>query len=148
MRKPVYPYRRNNQTTYEFISVGRKAIVKNVEFAPTAIEGVINLGFGDLLEDGTIDDETNSNNGDITRVMSTIINIIEDYTLACPHVKILFQGSTPERTRLYGRILKTYYKDFTCNFVITALRTDTWVEEFFNPDRPYLYDVYFIQRIS
>jgi hypothetical protein len=32
-----------------------------------------NLGFGDLLPDGKIDDKVTSNNGDIIKVLSTVI---------------------------------------------------------------------------
>nr|WP_315822372.1 hypothetical protein [Paraflavitalea speifideiaquila] len=93
MRKPVYPYRKCDENTYEFVSIGKKNIVKNVEFTPTAIEGIINLGFGDLLDDGSLNDQVNSNNGDIAMVISTIINIITAYTLVNPTVKIFFKGA-------------------------------------------------------
>jgi hypothetical protein len=147
MRKPAYPYRRCNQTTYEFISLGKEKIVKKVEFCETEIEGIASVGFGDLLEDGTLSDEANSNNGDFIMVMTTVIKIIEDYTAPRPHQKIFFEGSTPRRTRLYGWILKNHYKEFTKCFIITAIQTDTLTEVPFDPEQPHIYDVYIIQRI-
>ncbi len=148
MRKPAYPYRRCSQTTYEFISLGKEKIVKKVEFCETEIDGITSVGFGDLLEDGTLSDEANSNNGDFVMVMTTVIKIIEDYTGPRPNQKIFFEGSTIGRTRLYGRILKNYHKEFSKCFKITAIQTNTLLESPFDPEQPYIYDVYFIQRIS
>lgn len=148
MRKPVYPYRKCGEASYEFVSIGNKNITKRVEFIKTEVKNIVALGFGDLLEDGTISDQANSNNGDIGIVMSTIIKITEEYTLSHPNIKIFFEGSTKERTRLYGRILKNYYHEFSNYFIITGFKTDSLEEETFNPNEPYIYNLYFIQRIT
>jgi hypothetical protein len=121
MQRPHYPYKKNIETRYTFISRGRKIIEKIVEFSPTSIPGIYNMGFGDLLPDGTIDDTVNSNNGDIIEVMATIIHILKEFTLSHRQSKIYFIGSTPERTALYRRILKTYYQAFSNEFFISAL---------------------------
>lgn len=148
MRKPIYPYRKCNDHLYEFVSVGKANVIKNVEFARTETAGVVNLGFGDLLETGELDDTINSNNADLSKVMATIVSIIEQYTSNKPELKIIFEGSTPQRTRLYGRILQTYYQEFTVNFTITAIATENLEEVPFDPTAPYTYKVYIIQRIS
>jgi hypothetical protein len=70
------------------------------------------MGFGDLLPDGTVDDKANSNNGDIAKVMVTVIEILKHFTSQHPSMEIYFEGSTAERTKLYGRILKAYYPIF------------------------------------
>lgn len=148
MRKPIYPYRQCGEATYEFVSIGNKNIVKRVQFIKTEIKNIVALGFGDLLDDGTISDQASSNNGDIGMVMSTIIKITEEYTLSHPAIKIFFEGSTKERTRLYGRILKNYYQEFSNYFIITGIRIDSLEEEAFNPNEPNIYNLYFIQRIT
>ncbi len=106
MNKASYLYRRELSTRYRFLSIGRKPIEKIVEFTPLALKNIYNLGFGDLLPNGEIDDKTNSNNSDIIKVLSTVINIIKDFTEENPELKIAFIGSTKERTALYQRILK------------------------------------------
>ncbi len=73
------------------------------------------------MPDRSIDDKANSNNGDIIKVLSTIIYIIKDFTEENPESKIAFTGSTKERTALYQRILKTYLDTFCKEFLITAL---------------------------
>jgi hypothetical protein len=63
----------------------------------------------------------NSNNGDIGMVLATVIGILKDFTAEFPQAEIYFSGSTPERTRLYARILKTYFAFFSKEYKITAI---------------------------
>jgi hypothetical protein len=99
----------------------KKRIEKVVDFVPIGIKNIMNLGFGDLLPDGSVDDTANSNNGDLIKVLATVIGILRDYTAEYPQVEIFFAGSTIERTKLYTRILKTYYLTFSKEFTISAV---------------------------
>lgn len=121
MTHTSYAYDQAWGDRYIFTSVGKKYIRKVVQFETTAHANIVNMGFGDLLEDSSISDTINSNNGDIVRVLATVIEILRDYTKRHPEKKIFFRGSTPERTRLYTRILKTYYNEFSKDFHITSV---------------------------
>jgi hypothetical protein len=121
MKNKIYQYSRIEGTRYTFTSVGKRRIVKQVIFTPTGIRNIINMGFGDLMPDGTIDDKVNSNNGDIVRVLATTVEILSDFISIYPNTRIFFAGSTKERTRLYARILKTYYPNFSKQFIISVL---------------------------
>lgn len=122
MGTPAYKYEKGNLKSYSFTSKGCKgAIAKIVEFTPTSQKGIFNLAFGDLLLDGSIDDESNSNNGDMIKVLSTVIEIVKDFTKDSTGLKIVFAGSTIQRTRLYHRILKNYRQLFEKEFVLTVL---------------------------
>ena len=116
-----YRYKRAHSERYIFTSVGKKKIEKVVDFAPIGINNIMNLGFGDLLPDGSVDDSANSNNGDLIKVLATVIGILKDYTAEYPQVEVFFAGSTVERTKLYTRILKTYYATFSKEFIISAI---------------------------
>jgi hypothetical protein len=61
------------------------------------VKNILNLGFGDLLPDGSVNDTSNSINGDIVKVLATIISIIEDFTTEYPDIKVVFAGSTVRR---------------------------------------------------
>jgi hypothetical protein len=63
-----YSYKQVRSRRYVFISDGNRRVEKVVDFIPLGVRNIMNLGFGDLLPDGTIDDKANSNNGDITKV--------------------------------------------------------------------------------
>lgn len=138
MQTRPYLYDRKYSTRYTFISKGKKGvIVKIVEFTPTSVKNILNLGFGDLPADGSVDDTANSNNGDIIKILATVISIIEDFTIEYPDIKIVFTGSTVRRTTLYRRILKMYYVGFKKGFIITALKdngNETYSEILFDPE--------------
>ena len=114
-----YPYKRLQSRRYVFISIGKKRIEKVVDFVPLKTPNLMNLGFGDLLPDGSIDDKVNSNNGDILKVLATVVNILKHFTTRHPEIVIFFAGSTHDRTKLYARILKTYYTVFSQELIFT-----------------------------
>jgi hypothetical protein len=116
----AYSYFRIQPMRYTFESHGKKRIQKIVDFVPTGSGNIVNLGFGDLQSDGTIDDTVNSNNGDIVKVLATVVDILRDFTTLYPQSQVLFAGSTKERTRLYSRIIKVYYSQFIKEFAIVA----------------------------
>ncbi|MES2331530.1 MAG: hypothetical protein V4539_18135 [Bacteroidota bacterium] len=119
-----------------------------VQFKSTTYKNVVNLGFGDQLPDGRIDDKSVSNNGDTNKVIATVIQIAHDFTTQFPHLKIAFTGSTPGRNRMYNRVLKMYYKEFSKEFVITAFveKRETMFEVDFDPDFSGNYLVFFVRR--
>lgn len=146
-----YKYEKKNQVSYSFVSKGRHgAIIKMVQFTPTSIKGVFNLAFGDLLPDGNIDDKSNSNNGDMIKVLGTVIEIVKDFTNENAHLNIVFSGSTAERTKLYHRILKNYCQSFEKDFILSAFvetGIKKYVEIAFNElDEKSNYVAFFIKK--
>jgi hypothetical protein len=150
MSTPPYIFKREESTRYRFFSTGRKSVEKIVLFTPLSQANIYNLGFGDLLSNGEIDDRAKSNNGDIIKVLSTVIYIIKDFTATRPVAKIAFKGSTKERTVLYQRILKTYWESFSKEFLITALEgpKNKPTETIFDPGYKGAYLAFFIKRKS
>jgi hypothetical protein len=116
-----YSYVHPHSRRYVFISIGKKRIEKVVDFIPLKGRNYMNLGFGDLLSDGSLDDKANSNNGDLIKVMATVVDIVKHFTAQHPKIIIFFAGSTLERTRLYTRILKSYYPVFSGEFAIFGI---------------------------
>jgi len=118
------PYKINSitATQYEFDSVGSKGTIKKgVEISPLQIPGYYNFGLGDVNQDGSIDDEAETNNGDLLRVFSTIIEIMYDFLRNHPLSTIYFAGSTQQRTDVYNIILRRNYIEFCKLFDITAI---------------------------
>lgn len=148
MSKTPYLYNKEGITRYRFVSKRRMNIEKFVEFSPLAIPGFYNLGFGDVTANGSISDQSVSNNGDIIQVLSTVIHIIKDFTLEKPDVRISFMGSTVLRTAVYQQILKSYYPEFKKDFLITTIREfDHQLEEVpFDPSYSGKYKAFIIQR--
>ena len=92
-----------NLTTFEFLSEGTKGqIQKVIQFEPMNLENLYNLAFGDRnLETGNVDDKVISDNGDIEKVLATVVSAV--YAFADKHsdVWVYATGSTSSRTRLY-----------------------------------------------
>jgi hypothetical protein len=87
---------------FECASIGDKGhILKRIEFTPTEFPDIINLAFGDIEEDGQIDDRCISDNGDRNKILATIAFAVDVYLGRYPDKWIYFQGSTDQRTRLY-----------------------------------------------
>lgn len=148
MHHSPYSFYRQKAYRYTFISIGKTMIEKVVDFTPTSYQNIVNMGFGDLLPDGSVDDTANSNNGDIIKVLSTVIQILVDFIAVQPRVKVIFTGSTEERTRLYQRILRTYYPDFSKQFMISGLVPvkQGYREVAFDPADNHHYLAFFIQK--
>ena len=144
-----YDYDPLDTYRYKFVSMGRKRIEKVVEFIPTGIPKIMNLSFGDVLIDGSIDHTSISNNGDVTKVMATVIEIIDYFTSKRPEVAIIFTGSTTERIRLYKRILRLYYPVFRKTFLIWGIvrMGDDFEDVPFHPDAAIEYSAFLIKRI-
>ncbi|QEH42616.1 hypothetical protein [Chitinophaga sp. XS-30] len=135
----VSPYKiqAKGLTKYEFESIGAKgAIKKGVEIFPLEVPGIYNFAFGDLLPDGTIDDEAETNNGDMPRVFSTVIEVMEKFLHAHPNASLFFSGSSPQRTNVYQLILKRYHERFSFSFQIIAFQTvnNEPLESIFDPE--------------
>jgi hypothetical protein len=128
----------------------RKKIEKIVDLTTFGIKDTYNLAFGDLLPDGSIDDKANSNNGDIVKVLSTVIAILKDFTSTRIQANIVFTGSTNLRMKLYTRILRTYYLSFIKEFQIKAFvkMGDDYLEVDFDRHANIEYLVFLIKRIN
>jgi hypothetical protein len=150
MNRTAYTYENPSVTRYTFTSVGKRKIKKVVEFSRFGVRNTFNLAFGDLLPDGVIDDLANSNNGDITKVLATVIRILRDFTIKKPRAYIAFTGSTKERMKLYSRILKFHYPEFSNEFKISGfVQVGEGYEKIpFDPARLEEYIVYIIKRIT
>lgn len=89
-----------NKMRFLFESVGKKSIIKAIEYSLIeTISGrkIFNLGFGDYSEkDGTIIDDISSNNGDMRKVFSTVLNTVPEFFKANRTAAIWIQGSDSE----------------------------------------------------
>lgn len=151
MNQPAYLFTRVSSERYAFTSLGKQKIDKAVEFTATDKQDLYNIAFGDQLPDGTIDDIVESNNGDIVKVLSTVVQILRTFTTEFHDATIVFVGSSEERTRLYRRILRNYYLNFSKEYIIAAfiLSDGVFKEVPFDPLATAVeYHAFFVKKIS
>ncbi len=104
---------------FQFDSEGPKGKIKKVvQFVQTQNKNIYNLAFGNLNEDGTIDDETANDNKDRNKILATVAATVYEFTYRYPAITVFFCGSTPERTRLYRMALTVNFDALKKDFVI------------------------------
>ena len=118
-------------TVYDFVSIGPNGYIKKiVQFNQTSEKGVYNLAFGNIADDGAIDDYTTNNNKDRDKILATIAAIVDDFTFRIPECYIFFVGSTKERTRLYRMAISLNYEVLSKTFIIWGLKEKGGFEPF------------------
>ncbi|WP_298709206.1 hypothetical protein [Chitinophaga sp.] len=135
---------------FDFDSEGVHGFIrKRVEFKMLQ-ENHFNVGFGDLIDKYWVDDTAESNNGDVVKIFSTIVRVIEDFMAVHPKATLYFTGSTMQRTRIYSIILKRHYARFSKQFQISVLWTcgGAEVRMPFDPTREVLTGTFIVKKIK
>ena len=102
-----------------FFSEGKNGNTPKVIAYQYISDLVYNLAFGDLnIKTGELDDLSISNNGDIIKIMATVIKTLPVFFEKHPKVNVVFKGSDELRTKLYQRIIRNYYFEFEMQYQI------------------------------
>lgn len=129
---PVYQY------AYSFTSTGKKGnILKVVYFAPL-YPYLYNLVLGDYVSDiGGIDDKVISNNGDLTKILATTVQITAHFLHNNPANSVFIQANTELKQKLYHRILRNHYQEIAQDYIVQGILKNG-NSELFNPDNQYV----------
>lgn len=125
---------------YEFVSMGPNGVFKKiVQFTQTINHEIYNLGFGDKLENGEIDDLVRNDNRDRNKILATIAATVYEFTSVYSDKYVFFSGSTPERTRLYRMALSKNLKELQEDFEIFGVNSSgqEYVTEIFRKGENY-----------
>ena len=130
MNQPTYTVKFDTDNDYYiFESVGKNgSIFKVVAFSKIQYN-VYNFGFGDYdIQTKAINDESISDNGDMVKVLATVIDIALRFLTENPMIYILIEGSSKTRIQLYQRILNTYYDDLVDSHEIYDFKNGNFEE--------------------
>ena len=107
MNQPYYDFQIfEDAFRFEFETTSQeKTIPKAILFQRTNLPNYYNLTLADILSDGSNDIFSKSNNGDLEKILSTVIQTILVFLAYHPPAKVVFTGNTPSRTRLYQIVL-------------------------------------------
>lgn len=137
MNFPPYSFVHSSDgLVYAFRSISDQHTIQKYVIFSTLESPVYNLALVDLDKDGQLSDTVVSNNKDMERVFSTVIQIILHFLKKEPTAEILFSGSTPERIRLYRIIINKYIDDVTGSLSVYGIGVDQQ-REIFQKNRPY-----------
>lgn len=95
----------NFQKLYIFQSVGKRAVVKAVQFSLER-NGLYNLGLADF-ENGKLRFDQFTANDDAWKVLNTVAAITLNFSKNRPEARILIRATEPKRQQLYNRIFQS-----------------------------------------
>ncbi len=103
MDGPYYDFTASDDATvFWFKSTnGDKIIEKEVRYTATFLPDMYSLALVDVLSDGTVSDVSRPRQGDVEKVLATVIQTIHTFLATRPTATVAFAGSTDARTRLY-----------------------------------------------
>jgi len=112
---------------FAFYSEGPKGrIAKVVLFEAMDKPFINNLAFGDLTENGDIDDIVVTNNKDTEKVLATIALTIKKFFNTHPGEWLYLKGSTEARTRLYQSAISKNFDFLKGDFEILGFVNNNW----------------------
>lgn len=133
--KDSYPINSSvNNLIYIFESKGIKGTIKKVVIFQKLEANRYNLAFGDEVK-GKVDDTIDSNNKDMIKVLSTIANIIYDFTTHFPDAVIVISAAERRRLILYNGIFRKRFEEIEENFEVEAFKEG--LREIYSPDEFY-----------
>jgi hypothetical protein len=139
MEKPHYVIRSSSDGFwYEFDSISDdRTIKKAVAYYPYS-EEIYQLVFGTLIND-SIDTLDNSNNQDMTKVLSTVIQTVIYFLEVYPDNSVIFTGSTPARTRLYRATISKLLENLGETYLVQGILPNFDIEIFNSSTSYYAY---------
>ena len=119
MEEEVYHISQVSKYVFEFPSIGKKHLLKQVVFSKMSYNhNNYNLSLGTILENGTVNFLDSSNNGDVVKVFATVIKCVKTFASDFHDSVIFFKGNTEQKNRVYNEILRRHYDEFSVDFNI------------------------------
>lgn len=119
MDKASYPLYSPFANFYTFTSIGKNGFVQKAVVFQEVENGIFNLALVDYEPTTQLwSDMTNTNNGDLPKIMATVVHIIKHFLEENPSRIIYMEGNTKSKNMLYNRIVNNYYDQFSETFDI------------------------------
>jgi hypothetical protein len=98
-----YPFERLSEDEYFFISKGPKGEVKKFVSFSLLYENIYNVSLESEINGIRMDDLERTNNGDVFKVLNTVVKIIKHELRLKPRRGVFLCGSDRQRTKIYQR---------------------------------------------
>lgn len=120
MNREIYSeiqYSLSNRS-YRFVSVGKHGEIPKIVIFQKVEENYFNLFLSDFVNNAIGDDRGVTDNGDLPKVMATVIQIIGLFLDRYARASILITGSDSIRKRLYARIIHNHYEELSAIYEV------------------------------
>lgn len=142
-----YPLFKQTEDFYWFISSGPNGNIYKGIFLSRAdiptISNSYNLGLADYIS-GKWTDENRTGNGDVEKVMGTIVTFIASYLTKFPNRRIYVRGNTEAKRRLYQRLASNSLAEITENYDLYGKEYDSDEFELFAKGK--MYEALLVER--
>lgn len=122
MKEKFYPLEASDDYLFfwfESCSAGR-TVPKIVEYEEIEA-GTFNLAFGDIDSNGRLNDSVISNNGDMEKVLATVVQTALTFLEIYPERSVYFSGNSSARNRLYRAILNRDIESWSKIFEVEGI---------------------------
>jgi hypothetical protein len=123
---------------YRFVSVGKKGNLTKLVAFQNIQANLYNLALLDYDEaTKTIDDESISDNGDMSRVLSTTWKIMFHFLQSFPEKEVAIHGNTDTKQKLYKRLISSNLLSLKQQYNVSGV-SYTGIAEPFDASKEYL----------
>ncbi len=147
MKGPGYLFTEDHgQTLFEFESEGPRGTITKVVWFARIAPSMWNLSFGDKADDPgqLLLDTVVSNNGDLRRVIQTVVNITYTFLENHPGEQLVIYPVDQRRRSLYNHLVRRHWPVLRYRFFLFGLREDYL--ESYQPGNSY--DAFFLSLKS
>ncbi len=150
MDKPFYNFTIANEALrFEFMSIGNTIIQKIVLYEHTDLDNMYNLTLSDVLFNRSTAANVVSNNGDLPKVLATVVQTLFLFFEKYPLAVVAFAGNTPSRNRLYRIVINqnSDKQNFPFNIyglydgIVEPFKTDFDCDGFFISLKPNIFTI-------
>ncbi|MEY5049450.1 MAG: hypothetical protein RLZZ175_2809 [Bacteroidota bacterium] len=125
MNKNGYSFINNTDLSFSFVSKGKQGEILKVVVFQEIGENIFNIALLDYLADeNKYSDMVRSDNGDMKKVLITVMNILLDFLQNNPQCILYLEGNTRTKRLLYNRIINNNYQDIKKSLVIIRENND------------------------
>jgi hypothetical protein len=144
MKNEHYPFVKNVESSYfEFESIGPKGVIRKVIAIEFMDENAWNIAFGDKT-DADWTDKSISNNGDMVKVIATVIAAVLEFSATYPTRNLVIQPLDERRKSLYNLVFQKNMEDIEQIFEIWGSFNGDFLEY-----SPQIHcDIFFLSRKS
>ncbi len=125
-----------DKTEFQFESVGPKGTIAKIVRFSAVEQNLFSLAFGDMGSDD-FDDEIISDNGDMRKVVQTLVNIVHFFTVANPAIRIVIWPVDRKRKLLYNRIFQQFESEILEYYSIEGYSFNPRSKEVFDARKIY-----------
>ena len=123
MNKKGYTFIQNEDFLFSFVSQGNQGEILKVLVFQFFKNNKYNVALLDLIpETNEYSDEVNSNNGDITKVLTTVLQIIILFLEKNPETAVYLEGNSRKKQLLYNRIITNNFNILSSLVNITGIK--------------------------